>query len=123
MTMQLVTAPSALPNDYTYQDESSVLLIDASHLLGRSFFVSSPKENQHLHTKTFKTLDFHQDNMNSNTVLKDFVVIFKDETVEEIMSYNKILDHIQNQDDHDQIEWRFKRITTREFPPPHPQIF
>ena len=47
-------------------------------------------------------------------MLKEFIVTSKDDTVEEIMSYNEILDHIQSQDDQDQIEWSFKFITSHE---------
>ena len=38
----------------------------------------------------------------------------KDWTIEEIMSYTEILDHAQNQDDQDQIEWHFKYIALPE---------
>ena len=39
----------------------------------------------------------------------------KDDTVEEIFSYNEILDH-PNQQDEDTVVWKFKRITAHEGP-------
>ena len=65
--------------------------------------------------KIIKVLDSHQDYLNSNAVLKEFVV---DDTVEEIMSYNEILDHMQNQDYQDQIKQRFNHVASHEVPLP-----
>ena len=35
---------------------------------------------------------------------------------EDIMNFNEILDHIQNQNDKDQIDLHFKRVTSHEGP-------
>ena len=51
-------------------------------------------------------------------MLQECVVTSKYDTVEDMMSYNEILDYIQSQDDQDQIEWCFKHITSHEGPLP-----
>ena len=74
--------------------------------------MSIPEDSQRLRAKIVKSSHSHQENLSSDAVLKEFVVRSKDDTVEEIMSCNEILDHIQNQDDQDQIEWCFKHTTS-----------
>ena len=58
--------------------------------------MSTPNDSQRLHTKIVKDLDSHQEYLSSNTEIKEFDSTSKDDTVEDIIIYNKILDHIQN---------------------------
>ena len=110
------TADSTIHDNEDYQVSASMLIIEISDLVRRSFLLSAPKCNQRLRLKIFKALHTHQDALKNDPVLKEFIVIYKDDTVEEIMYYNEILDHIQSQDDQDKIEWRFKCITSHESP-------
>ena len=71
-------------------------------------------DSQPLSAKTDKVLNSHQDDLNSNPSLKKFIDTSKDDTIEGITSCNEILDHKQNQDDKDQIEWCFKRVAYHE---------
>ena len=50
-----------------------------------------------------------------------FICSMKDDQIEEIFSYDKILDFLEQQEE-DTIEWKFKRITAHEGPlkPNHP---
>ena len=66
--------------------------------------------------KIVKTLGTHQEDLKEDPALKEFVATTKDDIVEEIMSFNEILDHIQNQNDQDPIECILKRITSHEGP-------
>ena len=108
-------ASSAIPENKKYQAESSIPIIDTSDLVGKYFLMSARKDSQRLRVKIVKVLDSHQDYLNSNAVLKEFVV---DDTVEEIMSCNEILDHMQNQDYQDQIKQRFNHVASHEVPLP-----
>ena len=63
--------------------------------------MSTINDIQSLLTKIAKDLDSYQDDLNSNYVLKAFIATSKDNTVEEIMRHNEILDHEQNQDNQD----------------------
>ena len=80
--------------------------------------MSTPEDNQSLRLKIIKDIDSHQDDLNFDPALKQFIVNSKDDTLEDIMSHNEILDQIQIQDDQDQIEWRFKHIIYHEGPLP-----
>ena len=105
-----------IPNDCNYQDAYSVPVIDISELVGRFFLVSAPEEIYCLRVKIVKDSCSHQDYLNYTPTLKDSIVMYRDKTIEEIISYNQILHHIQNQDHRDQIEWRFKLVVSCEEP-------
>ena len=94
-------------------------MIETSDLVERSFLINTLGDNQHLRLKIVKALDTHQDDLNDGPALKEFLVTYKDDTTEEIMRHNEILCYIQSQDDQDQIEWHFKRITSHGGPLPH----
>ena len=51
-----------------------------------------------------------------------FVCAINDYTIEEIFTYNKLLDHINNSQEDDLIKWKFKEIIAHEGPLPrtHP---
>ena len=53
--------------------------------------------------------------MQDSTRIK-FLCSMKDDEVEEILSYNELLDCIDYQDVQDTIEQKFKKITTHEGP-------
>ena len=83
-------------------------IIETSDLVGISFLVNTPEDNRRLRLKIVKALDSHQDDLNDDPVSKEFIFTSKYDTVEDVMIYNRILDHVQSQDDQGQIEWRFK---------------
>ena len=76
--------------------------------------MGKPKDSQHLRVKIVKELDTQEDDLSLDTVQKQFLCTSKEDTVEEIISYNETLDHLQNQEDQDQVEWHFKRMTSHE---------
>ena len=51
-----------------------------------------------------------------------FIFSTKDDAVEDVFTYNEILDHINKSEDNDHIEWKFKSITSYKEPLPthHP---
>ena len=87
-------------------------IIETSDIVGRSFLIDTPGDNQCFSLKIVKALCSHKDDLNSDPALKQFIVTYEDDVIEEIMTCNEILVHIQSQDNQDQIEWRFKRITS-----------
>ena len=101
---KVYTSTSTTHNDEKCQDSYSVLIIETSDLVVRSLLKSAPEDSQCIRAKIVKALDPNQDDLNSNDSLKDFVVTPKDNIIEDIMSYNEILDCMQNQDDLDSID-------------------
>ena len=97
------SAPSILPDDDNYQTISSATSIENSDLSKGSFLMGTSEDRERILMKIAKDLDSYQDDLNSNRALKEFFFTAKDDTIEEIMICNDILDHIQNQDDQDQM--------------------
>ena len=112
------TDASIILDDSNYHDAASVPTIETSNLVGMYFLMIMLKDSKHLCAKVFHTLDSHQDNLNYNTTIKELITTHKDGYIEDIIRCHDILDHIQNQDDQDQIEQRFKRIASHEGPLP-----
>ena len=104
--------PSTIPDDYNYQHTASVHVIETSDLARTYFLIRTPEEGQCLRLKIVKALCSHRYDLNSNASLKEFVFTFKDDTIAEIMSFNEIIHHIQNQDYQYHIGWSFKRVTS-----------
>ena len=88
--------PSTTAEYDNYQADDSMPAIGTSDSAGRNFLTSITDDSQRLHTNTVKDLHSRQDDLKSNPTLKDFVVAPKDTTFEEFMSFNEILDRIQN---------------------------
>ena len=98
------TNPSTIPEDDNYKFEASVSIIETTGLVRRFFLMSMHEDSQCLCAKIVNSLNSHKNYLNSNPVIKDLVAISKDDTVEDIMRRNEILDYIQNQDYQDQIK-------------------
>ena len=79
-------------------------IIDTSNLTGRHLVTSKPEDIPRICVKIVEASDSQDKDLNSNPELKDFIVTSKDDTEENIMSYNEILDNTQNKDDQHQIE-------------------
>ena len=115
-------APSTINDNDNYQDASSVHIIENSDLGERSFIMIMTEDNQRLRVNVVKALETYQEYLNSNPALKYFAVTTKDDTIKEITRCNEILDHIQNQDVQDKIEWCFKHFTSHKCPFPATSI-
>ena len=90
-------------------------LIDPSDPVGR-FLLFTDEDGQRLRSNASKVLDDQEGYLKSNHAREEFMRTYNDDTAEEIMSYNEILDHPQNQEDEDQIEWLFKRVSSHHGP-------
>ena len=110
------TALSVLSEDDNLKAESYVPITRTSNLLGRQFLLDTPEDVQHLSMDVVKALDSHQDDLNYNPSLKEFIFASKEENVEQIMGCNEILGCVQNQYDEDQIIWFFKSVASHEVP-------
>ena len=67
------TAAYPIPDDNNYQIKASIPIIDMSDLMGRCFLIITPEDDQCLRLKIVKVLDFHQDDLNYDPALKEFI--------------------------------------------------
>ena len=78
-------------------------LIDPSDLVGRSF-LRTEEDGQCLRVKIVKALEHREDGLNKNSARREFRCSTKEDQVEEILTYNEILELIEHQQDEDAIE-------------------
>ena len=87
----------------------SVPIIDPLDLVGRSF-LPTEEDGQRLHVKIVKAIETHDDELDKNSARREFICSTKDDQVEEILTCNEILELIEDQQDEDAVEWRFRCI-------------
>ena len=66
--------------------------------MGRSFLILTSENRKYLCINIVKVIENHKDDLNQDLSRKDFLCKYKDDTAEEIISYNKIIEYLQNQE-------------------------
>ena len=90
-------------------------LINPVDLVGR-YFLKDTEDGQRLRFKIVKALEAYEEDLGKDSSRREFICTTNDDQVEEILSYNEILELIEDQKDEDTAEWHFKRITSYEGP-------
>ena len=96
-------------------------VIDTNDLVGRTFHLN--KEGvQRLRARVVKALDDFEGNLARDPSSLKFVCYMSNDIIEEIFIYNELLDYLNNSEENDLIEWKFKEMTACEgpLPKPHP---
>jgi hypothetical protein len=91
-----------------------LLLVDTSDLVGRTFLTEQDDGQKH-RARIVAAIEDHDASTEKNLERMRFVCFVNDEKYEEIMTYNQIMDHIE-QSEEDAIVWRFKPIAGHEGP-------
>ena len=106
----------------TSSSSNRIPVIDPENLVGRIFLLNK-EDGQRLRNSIVKALDDFDGNLARDPSRLKIVCSMNDETIEEIFTYNESLDHINNSEEDDLIEWKFKEITAHEGPLPrtHPK--
>ena len=94
-----------LPNDDESASSSKwpMRVLDPRHLVERSFFLEK-EHGQRLSTRIVKNLDDFEGFLARYSTRIKCVYSMKDDTIEEIFTYNKFLDHIDNYEEDDLVE-------------------
>ena len=89
-------------------------LVDTSDLIGRTFLTEQEDGQKH-RARIVAAIEEHGNNVEKNPGRMKFVCSVNDDKYEEIMTYNEIMNHIE-QSEEDAIVWKFKRIIGHEGP-------
>jgi hypothetical protein len=89
-------------------------LVDTSDLIGRTFLTEQDAGQKH-RVRFVAAIEDHNANTEKNLEQMRFVCSVNDDKYEEIMTYNQIMDHIEQLGE-DAIVWRFKQIAGYEGP-------
>jgi len=118
-------APPVIKSRHDDADgESKALNMPVFHpidLVGRTFLLEPKEDGQRFRARIVKAIDDHEANLSKDPDHIKFLCATNDDTLEEVMSYNDILAHIQR-DEESAIVWKFRRIVAHEGPlkPKHP---
>jgi hypothetical protein len=94
-----------------------MLVIDTDDLVGRTFLLNK-EDRQRLRARIVKAFDDFEDDLARDSSSLTFVCSMNDGIIEEIFTYNESLDHMNNSEEDDLIEWKFKEIKAHEGPLP-----
>ena len=94
------TAASTIAEDDYLEDIPPMPIIYPSDLVGRSFLMPTNDESrQHLRVKIVKAIEEYESEHAKDSSQFKFVCSIKDDIVEEILSCNEILQHLEKQKD------------------------
>ena len=79
-------------------------------------FLSPEEDDQRLWATIVKALDDYEGDLQRDSSRIKFIYFAKDDIVEDVFTYNKIMHHINNSEDDDLIACKFKGITYHEGP-------
>ena len=82
------SAACTIPDDENYQAAASIPIVETSDLVERSFIMITPDYNQSLPLSIVKAIESYQEDLNYDPELQAFIIAFKADTIEEIMSGN-----------------------------------
>ena len=89
--------------------------IDPADLIGRTFLMPPEEDGTRLRAKIIEAIETKERDLANDPVRIKFRCSVNDNEYEEIIAYNEILNHLE-QDQHDDGLWRFKSITGHQGP-------
>ena len=82
-------------NDESFDSSTNIPILDTSDLLGRTFLIPANKDRQCLRERITKAIDDYEEEYAKESSRLKFVYSMKDDEIEEVFSYNEILDFIE----------------------------
>ena len=89
--------------------------------MGRTFLIPQ-EDGQILRVRIVKAIDDHDGKPQKDSTRLKFICSTKNDAVEDAFTCNEILDHVNNSEDDDLVEWKFKSITAHEGPVPRSHL-
>jgi hypothetical protein len=88
-----------------------IIYFDTGDLVGQTFLMEEVDDGLRCHACIIEVLDDHEKNVSNKPVLKKFKCLDSEEEFEEILSYNKAMQHIEKDNDDGETFWKYKRIS------------
>ena len=99
------------PNAFNSSPNHMIPITYPHDLVGRNFLMSQ-EDSQRLRSRIVKAIDDQQIKRDSERL--KFICSTKYDIVEDLFTYNETLNHINNSENDDLVEWKFKLITSHE---------
>ena len=84
-------------------------------LIGRTFLLDKQENGEKHRARIVKQVKDHNHNLDEQPERVKFICSINNDLYEEILSYNEVLNHIEN-DQNNGILWKYKRIVGHEGP-------
>jgi Reverse transcriptase (RNA-dependent DNA polymerase) len=96
-------------------------IIDPDDLIGRTFVMNTQPDGQQFRARIVKLIEDHDYKLENNKDRIKFLLSVNEDTSEEVITYNQLLDYLAKEDNND-IVWKFKSIILHQGPvsPTHP---
>ena len=107
--------PTILDSNIDSNSDRPMTVIDPDDLIGRTYITSPADDGSQHRIKIVEKLDVLADEMDSMPEMQRFRATNDEGTIEEIITYNQILQRLEK-DDGDLGEWKFKSITSHDGP-------
>jgi hypothetical protein len=92
------------------------IYFDTGDLVGRIFLMEEDDDGLRYRACIIEVLDDHETNVANNPILKKFKCLAGEDEFKEILYYNKVMKHIEKDDDDGETFWENKRISGHEAP-------
>ncbi len=108
--------PASPPTDEDGTKLSQLPMFHPSDLVGHTFLLDPQEDGQQFHACIVEALKDHDAKLHQKPECFKFRCSINDDQYEEILSYNEILNYIEQQDDDGTKVWKFLCITAHEAP-------
>jgi hypothetical protein len=95
--------------------QGRMAVIDANDIIGRTFLTIPQEDGTRMRLQVSEVLDQEEQERMSHPATIKFRVVNDDDSYEEIVSYNQIMDHLTDEDGEDGL-WHFKSIDSHQGP-------
>jgi hypothetical protein len=93
-----------------------MIYFDTGDLVRQTFLMEEDDGGPCFRARIIEVLDDHEKNIANNPVLKKFKCLVGVDEFEEILSYNKDMQHIEKNNDDGETVWKYKRISGHKCP-------
>ena len=93
-------------------------VIDPDELIRRTYLTEPDEKGQRFRAKVVRKIEEHDDDVEKNPERIKFLVSIDGDQRDEIITYNQLLEHLEDvlDPDPDQVVWKFKEIIAHEGP-------
>jgi hypothetical protein len=105
--------PASTPTEKAEADIPPPLIFNSEDLIGCSSLMNEQEDRQKFRGQIVELTEDHESRVEDNPTRIKFRVSVNNDKAEEIITYNKMLEHVTKDDDSD-IRWKFKRIIPHE---------
>jgi uncharacterized protein YoxC len=97
-------------------DPDDTVIVDPQELLGRTFLMGTQEDGQRFRARIVECISDHESNVRHSDDHAKFRISVNEDKYEEIITYNKLMDFIEKNQENDAIVWQFQCIMGHQGP-------